>query len=393
MLTEGWDANTVTHILGVRAFGTQLLCEQVVGRGLRRMSYAVRSDGRFEPEYAEVYGVRFSFIPTAGSQKEITGGPASTRVRFLEERAALDIRFPRVDGYRFEAGTAPLTTRFDGDSRLSVSTADVPFKVENAPMVGETSVHTLDDLKRRRVQEVDFKLAKLLHETYFENQPWRFPELLRIVRTWREACLDLKDRVFPQYLLFAELGHRATEEIYRSIQPGDAGEGRLLPILAPYDAAGSAVHVDFSTTRPTWPTAPAKSCVSHVVADTGSWEQKVAESLEEMPEVLAYVENDHLRLRIPYSIAGAKRSFLPDFLVRYDDGRGAADPLHLVVEVSGEKDEEKDAKVSTARLLWVPAVNHLGTFGRWAFFEVRDPWSCQLELRKSVPLVREESAA
>ena len=94
MLTEGWDANTVTHILGVRAFGTQLLCEQVVGRGLRRMSYAVNDDGQFDPEYAEVYGVPFSFIPCSGATTDPKPGPLPTRVRALEEPHRLRDHLP-----------------------------------------------------------------------------------------------------------------------------------------------------------------------------------------------------------------------------------------------------------------------------------------------------------
>src|SRR5207253_1532865 len=109
MLTEGWDANTVTHILGVRAFGTQLLCEQVVGRGLRRTSYTLNEDGHFDPEYAEVYGVPFSFIPCAGSgegNEKKEPRPKPGRIRALPERLIpnphLEISFPRVTGYRYE---------------------------------------------------------------------------------------------------------------------------------------------------------------------------------------------------------------------------------------------------------------------------------------------------
>ena len=102
MLTEGWDANTVTHVLGVRAFGTQLLCEQVVGRALRRMSYAANAEGLFEPEYAEVYGVPFSFIPCSGSMANPKPGPMPTRVRAIESRIACEITFPRLLGYRYE---------------------------------------------------------------------------------------------------------------------------------------------------------------------------------------------------------------------------------------------------------------------------------------------------
>ncbi len=133
MLTEGWDANTVTHILGVRVFGTQLLCEQVVGRGLRRVSYAVGEDGRFAPEYAEVYGVPFSFIPCSGATATPTPGPATTHVRALENRAALEITFPRVQGYRFDVPTERLTAAFTEASHYALSTAGLPTKTENAP--------------------------------------------------------------------------------------------------------------------------------------------------------------------------------------------------------------------------------------------------------------------
>jgi len=160
MLTEGWDANTVTHILGIRAFGTQLLCEQVAGRGLRRMSCAVNQDGKFDPEYAEVYGVPFSFIPCSGSAKEPKPGPISTRVRALEARISCEITFPRVIGYRYDLPAERLSARFSADSKLTLSTADIPTQVQLDPIVGESSIHTLEDLRRRRGQEVAFLLSK-----------------------------------------------------------------------------------------------------------------------------------------------------------------------------------------------------------------------------------------
>jgi len=137
MLTEGWDANTVTHILGVRAFGTQLLCEQVVGRGLRRRSYVaeprvlslnghVIEFGAFPTEYAEGYGVPFSFIPAAGSAKGPKPGPPPKRVRALEDRIACEISFPRLLGYRFDFAGKRLAVVFSEPSRLALSTADVP---------------------------------------------------------------------------------------------------------------------------------------------------------------------------------------------------------------------------------------------------------------------------
>ena len=150
MLTEGWDANTVTHVLGVRAFGTQLLCEQVVGRGLRRMSYAVNAEGRFSPEYAEVYGVPFSFIPCSGATADPKPGPLPTRVRALESRSDCEITFPRLLGYRYDVAGERLSATFTNESRLSLSTADVPTKTVNEPIVGESSIHTLEALARVR---------------------------------------------------------------------------------------------------------------------------------------------------------------------------------------------------------------------------------------------------
>jgi type III restriction enzyme len=381
MLTEGWDANTVTHILGVRAFGTQLLCEQVVGRGLRRMSYAVNDQDRFEPEYAEVYGVPFSFIPTAG-----TAGPISvsksTRVRAIEERAALEITFPRLAGYRYDLGTERLRAEFGDESTLALSTADVPTWTEAAPIVGQSSVHTLDELRGRRASEVAFGLAKLTLEKYFraddgatDVKAWLFPQLLDISKRWLAECLVCKDDTFPQLLLLVELAHDAADRIYQSVVATTAGAARLVPILRPFDVVGSTRWVDFDTTKPVFETDPTKCHVSHVVADTGSWEQKLAQTLESMPEVEAYVKNQGLNFTIPYTLNGEERQYYPDFLVRLDGG------LTLIVEVSGEERKDKAAKVSTARTLWVPAVNHHGGFGRWAFVEVTDPWDAKGTIR------------
>ncbi len=402
MLTEGWDASTVTHILGVRAFGTQLLCEQVVGRGLRRRSYSADENGMFAPEYAEVYGVPFSFIPCSGSSPEPKPGPQPTRVHALEERIACEITFPRLMGYRYDLPDEKLTAQFTEDSRLVLSTQIVPTWTENAPIVGETTIHTLDDLKRRRLQEVAFMLAKLTLEKYFRSdgtqkidresehqfesqvQAWLFPQVLAITRRWLEECVVCKDNCFPQMLLLIELAHDASDRIYQAIVHASEGERLLKPILFPYDTIGSTQYVDFDTTRPTYRTRADKCHVSHVVADTGSWEQKMAQSLEDMEEVICYVKNQNLGFKIPYTLNGEQRNYVADFIIRIDDGHGREDPLNLIIEVTGQKKEDKEAKVSTARLLWVPAVNNNGEFGRWAFLETRDPWDSKNAIRKAV---------
>jgi type III restriction enzyme len=397
MLTEGWDANTVSHILGVRAFGTQLLCEQVVGRGLRRKSYAANEDGLFEPEYAEVYGVPFSFIPCSGSTKEPPPGPVPTRVRALDSRAACEIMFPRLVGYRYDIAGERLTATFTEDSKVGLSTADIPTKVENAPIVGESSIHTLDDLKRRRANEVAFLLAKLTLEQYFRDdhgndKPWLFPQLLGIAKRWLVECVTLKDNTFPQLLLFTQNAHDAADRIYKAIVASTHGTPALKPVLRPYDTLGSTRYVDFDTTRPVFATREDKCHINYVVADTESWEQKMAQSLEEMPEVVRYVKNHNLGFIIPYTFNGEQKNYIPDFIACIEDGNGADDLLNLLIEVTGEKKKDKAAKVATARTLWVPAVNNHGGLGRWAFVEVDDPWDAQNLIRAFVKQAKAESA-
>jgi type III restriction enzyme len=398
MLTEGWDANTVTHILGIRAFGTQLLCEQVVGRGLRRMSYSterrtLESESgtiefdAFPTEYAEVYGVPFSFIPCSGSSKDPKPGPIPTHVRALEERIACEITFPRIDGYRYELPAERLDAKFNGKSKLALSTQSVPTKTENRPIVGETSIHTLDDLKRRREQEVAFLIAKLILERYFRDdanasKPWLFPDLLSIVRRWMDECLVLKDNTFPQLLLLIENANDAADRIYKGIVEADSGPKRLVPIPKPYDTVGSTRTVSFDTVRTTYKTDPNKCHISHVVGDTTSWEQKMAQTLEEMPEVICYVKNQNLGFFIPYTLNGQQKNYMPDFIARIDDVHGRDNPLNLIVEVSGQQKKEKEAKVSTAQTLWVPAVNNSGGWGRWAFVEISDPWNSRAVIRQ-----------
>jgi len=389
MLTEGWDAQTVTHILGVRAFGTQLLCEQVVGRALRRTSYAVNEKGLLEAEYAEVYGVPFSFIQSSGKTGKSNTSKPPTRVRALEDRISCEITFPRLLGYRYDLADERLTARFTRESGLTLSTADIPTKVQLDPIVGETSIHTLDDLKKRRPNEIAFLLAKKTLETYFRDdeendKPWLFPQLLGIAKRWLAECVTLKDNTFPQLLLLIEFTHDAVDHIYKSIVASTDGKPAIKPIMRPYDPAGSTRFVDFDTTRNTYKTKEDKCHISHVVADTDSWEQKMAEALEDMPEVIRYVKNQNLNFTIPYTLNGEERNYIPDFIVCINDRHDEKDLLNLILEVTGEQRKDKAAKVETARTLWVPAINNYGGYGRWAFVEINDPWNAKKLIREFI---------
>ncbi|MCI0534506.1 MAG: DUF433 domain-containing protein, partial [Verrucomicrobiales bacterium] len=317
---------------------------------------------------------------------------------------------------------ARLEVKFTEASRLVLSTAELPSKTENAPIVGESSIHDLAELRKRRPQEVAFLLAKLTLEKYFRQdgskktdkaknhrfdadvQSWRFPRLLEITRQWLDQCVQCKDNTFPQLLLLLQFAHDASDRIYKAIVESTPGTKALKPILRPYDTIGSTRHVDFDTTRRTYATRPDKCHLSDVVADTKSWEQKLAQTLEDMPEVFAYVKNQNLGFTIPYTLNGEEHNYHPDFIVLIDDGRGSTpspplgalgertrargygsaaerDLLHLILECTGQKKKDKQAKVITAQSLWVPAVNNHGEFGRWAFLEIDDPWDAEKVLR------------
>lgn len=383
MLTEGWDANTVTHVLGVRAFGTQLLCEQVVGRGLRRRSYVVGDDGRFEPEYAEVYGVPFSFIPASGSGPDPKPGPIPTRVRAMEDRIACEITFPRLVGYRWEIPDDNLEADFGDESRLGLDSRHVPTRTDMAAIVGQTEEHRLDRFEAMRAQQVAFVLAKRLLDRYFHapdadgqpgaERPWLFPRLVEITRRWTNECVTLKDDAFIGLLAMGSRGDDAVEKLYQSIVRHQGGERRLVPLLRPYEPVGSTRYVDFDTTKEVYTTDPERCHISHVVCDSG-WEAHLAGKLEHLSAVRSYVKNQGLGFTIPYTIDGRQRAYVPDFIARVDDGSGDDDLLHLLIEVSGAARRDKEHKVSTTRELWVPAVNNCGSFGRWRFIEITDPW-------------------
>jgi type III restriction enzyme len=385
MLTEGWDANTVTHILGIRAFGTQLLCEQVVGRALRRASYDPTPEGMFEPEYAEIYGVPFSFLSVAGKGRVKEARPVRT-VKALPERAELRIEFPRLVGYRYEMPTDHLDATFDGSSILQLSTAEVATRTDLDPIVGERDIHVID-LSDQRMQTVVFAVAKRTLDNHFRDddgadRPWLFPQLVRITKRWIDECVTpyKKDATFEQMLLFAQYSHAAADRIHRAIVAGTRGEKRLVPNLRPFEPIGSTDDVWFETTKTCFEAT--KSHLNLVVQDSG-WESKLADVLEHMPEVVSYVKNQGLNLKIPYTYEGRAGNYVPDFLIRLRDpaSNSPEDLLTLLLEVTGEAKKEKQAKVATAEQLWTTAVNNWGGLGRWVFLEVTDPWDAEHLIR------------
>jgi type III restriction enzyme len=391
MLTEGWDANTVTHILGVRAFGTQLLCEQVVGRGLRRRSYEPDDKGFFTPEYADVYGVPFQFMPTVGKDKDRIIKPTRS-VHALPERKESEIEFPRVAGYRLEIRDPELFEEFTERSRLTLDTENIPTQVLVSGLIGVTEAHSLDDLRAKRDQEVAFALAHRLMEQFDRDRdprPWYFPQMLRITKRWMTECVTYKSGTFPGLLLLAENADLAVHRIlYESISKQDHKFAEVVPIFRQGERTGSTAAVDFITTKEVFPTGE-KCHVNFVVLDGiggNLWEKSVAEILETLPTVAAYVKNDRLGFTVPYSMQGASHEYIPDFLVRLKPSN-EDDPVRtLIVEVSGtlKKAAPTREKADTTRNLWIPGIHNHGGFGRWGYAELTNPKTFRADLATAI---------
>lgn len=391
MLTEGWDVNTVTHVLGVRAFSTQLLCEQVVGRALRRVDYSITIDPetgieKFTPEYAEVYGVPFSFLKAEGNTPP-QPPKIIHRVHSLPEREEqYEITYPRVDGYRYELNETKLSARFSEESKMIIE--NEPTEVIISGVIGEEVKENLEKIKERRDGEVIIRLTQALLKRYYTDADgnekyWLTPQLRKIAEEYVKKYVVLKDRMVIGYLSVGEYFSGALTKIQLAIIAENLeyqNDKRLLPIMAPYDSLGSTRYVDFLTTKEVRETV--KCHINYVVADTEEWEQGVAKKLEQMPEVLAYVKNQSLGFTIPYEHQGISHHYVPDFIVVLE--MPDKSKFNLLIEVTGEKDDKKTIKVKTTRDLWVPAINNIGKYGKWAILEVQDIHETQNLIRAGI---------
>ncbi len=399
MLTEGWDANTVTHVLGVRAFGTQLLCEQVIGRALRRQSYDLNDEGKFNVEYADVLGIPFDF-----TAKPVVAPPQPPRetvqVKAVRpERDALEIRFPRVVGYRVELPEERLIAKFTDDSTL-VLTPDLvgPTKTRNQGIIGEAVDLDLEHLEETRLSTVLFKLTQRLLYTKWRDageapKLHLFGQLKRITREWLDKHLVCRGGTYPALLLYQDLADIACNRITAAITAAFAGERPMKAVLDSYNPVGSTAHVRFNTSRThRWQTDPTKCHVNWVVLDS-DWEAELCRVAESHPRVKAYVKNQGLGLEVPYRYGSETRRYLPDFIVVVDDGHGAQDLLHLVVEIKGYRREDAKEKKATMDTYWVPAVNNMGTLGRWAFAELTEIYQIESDFKAKVASAFDEMIA
>jgi len=376
MLTEGWDANTVTHVLGVRAFGTQLLCEQVIGRALRRYSYELNEEGLFDVEYADVFGIPFDFTakPVIAKAKP----PKRTvNVKAVKpDRDALEIVFPNVQGYRVELPDTRLTAQFSEPDSVLELTPDLvgATSTRNSGIIGESVDMTLRHLQDVRASTVLYELTRhLVYNKYRDpgDEPkiYLFGQLKRIARQWMEAYLRCTGGTYPAQLMYRELADMACDRIKAAITEATIGEKPIKATLDAYNPTGSTTHVNFNTSKETlWQTDPRRCHLNWVVCDS-DWEAEFCRVAEAHPRVRAYVKNQGLGLEVPYLFGSTPRKYLPDFIVLVEDGHGPEDLLHLVVEVKGYRGEDAKDKANTMRNYWIPGVNNLGKYGRWQFAE------------------------
>ena len=321
---------------------------------------------------------------------------ASLMVKALRpERDALEIQFPRVQGYRVELPEEQLETAFNDDHHL-VLTPDLvgPSITRNAGIIGEAVDLNLEHLGDMRPSTLLMHLTKRLLYTKWrdpgeEPRMYLFGQLKRITREWLETRLTCKGDTYPAQLMYQELADMACERITKAITAKELEKGRVVKaILDPYNPTGSTAHVRFNTAREhRWETLgldnQPKNHVNWVILDS-DWEAEFCRVAESHPKVLAYTKNHNLGLAVPYRFGSTNRIYIPDFIVQVDDDHGAEDPLNLIVEIKGYRREDAKEKKSTMDAYWIPCVNLLGSHDRWAFAEFGDVYEMQDDFAQKV---------
>ena len=375
MLSEGWDAQNVTQILGLRAFSSQLLCEQVVGRGLRRSSYSDMS----VPEYVDVYGIPFQAFPVKGERRSGSTAPKpQTLVQALHDRGALEIRFPRVVGYISDARFR-ITADVAAMPKLLITPEVDPTWIKvGAKGEGKGAVHDREAYyAEHRLQRTVFDItASITDKLKFGDENGRrlmFPQVLRIVRSYVDTKLEFIGDVEPEEIGLGRYRSSIEERVIAAIRPADGpgrNGGELLPVLHDLAGIGSTDIAPFLTSRPCEPTI--KSQISHATVDSG-WERTVARALDESPRVAAWAKNVRLGFTIPYQHQGVAHEFVPDFICRLRTASGEPSDDFLVIEVKGmEREVDRSKDVGARR--WQDAVNHWGKLGQWRYTKIHSPY-------------------
>ena len=394
MLTEGWDANTVTHVCGIRAFGSQLLCEQVVGRALRRQSYDLipydklgreidRKDlykynkenitYKFPPEYARIIGVPFNTFKGGDTVVTKPQKPKAI-IRALPERQQMEIRFPVITGYRSDNIEGSLTADFTGLPKFQLNFNQIPTETVLQTVVNGDQKMLKTDYKELRDSQVIYYFAHLMIREYYTSrehgqQFQKFPDIKKIVETWYNEQLEIigGDGSADQKRLVMLWDYKAVlGNINEGIHKANADHEEITAVLNYYNPEGSTIHVYRPTNKTVYPTQ--KSHVNYVIAEDNSWQQIAAKTLDAMECVECWVKNTYLGFRIPYTVGDENKEYQPTFIVRVKG-------INLIVECEdfdSDKSGNKEAKRHYLKDYWIPAANNLKTYGTWDLLEVRD---------------------
>jgi type III restriction enzyme len=374
MLSEGWDAKTVTHIMGLRAFSSQLLCEQVVGRGLRRTSYDVEPDGLFAAEYVNIFGVPFTFLPHEDSgEGPAPPPPPKTRIEPLQSKAKHQISFPnvlRIDHiYRPKLSldlekVKPLAL----DPYQSITEASLAPIIAGKPNPAALTDIDLDEISERlRLQTIVFKMASQIYNA--EKKPdWKgSPELflMQLIglaeKFINSGKITVKDPLFNQderrrRILIMLNMNKVIQHFWNELRSENTTE--LTPVFDREHPIRSTSDVrTWYTSRPN--EAFEKTHISHVVVDS-RMEFLEARAINDSEHVESFVKNDHLGFAIFYNHQGVVQRYFPDFLIKLKNG------TTLVLETKG-LDRDKDKTKRNFLEIWCRAVNHHGGFGKWAW--------------------------
>ncbi len=375
MLTEGWDANNVTHIMGLRAFGSQLLCEQVAGRALRRMNYNLGKDNKFPPEYAHIIGVPFKLFK--GGETVTVESPEYKQIYAIPEREKdYEITFPNLTGYRIESIEGNITADFSRIENFEIDGSCFPFETTMSNAFSkEKEELRVESVLEKRDQELIYLITKELINYYYSDEdgnPYfqKFNKLKKIVQEWYESKIILIGVRNPEYrkVLYFFEPKRICDHIMRGIYEQQKQRDKILPVFNFYNRFSSTRCVNGNTSRPVYATL--KSHVNYVAADTKSWEQIAAKTLEEMDQVISYVKNAYLGFTIPYIAGGKDRLYFPDFIARCRGNNGKS--FNLIIEITG-MNQDKAEKRWFLENRWLPAVNavkELYRYDEWHFIEI-----------------------
>lgn len=380
MLSEGWDAKTVTHIMGLRAFSSQLLCEQVVGRGLRRTSYDIGEDGLFEPEYVNIFGVPFTFLPHEGGQDGPPPPPKpTTEIKSVKEKEAHEIRFPnivRIDHIYKSQLTLDLgkVKSLELDPYSSITEVELAAIIAGKPNPATLSEIDLKEIAEKfRLQSIIFRVASVIYHSE-KKIDWKgsketfLIQLISIIERFIYSNkIVIKNPLFNQNELRKRIlimlnMNKVVQHIWNEIR--SVNTEALTPIFDKGNPVRSTSDIR------TWWTSKetetfGKTHINFIVVDS-RWECLEAKIINESTFIKSFVKNDHLNFVIYYNYKGVVRRFFPDFICKLTNDK------HLIIEVKGQDDEQNKTKREYLDE-WCRAINEYGGFGKWKWVVSFDP--------------------